>query len=540
MSDGPWRTIPELVDDAARRFPTLEAVIEGEARWTFRDLADRVHLATRALIASGVEPGDRVAIWAPNLAEWVTAALAIHSSGAALVPINTRFKGAEAADILRRSGARMLFTVTDFLDTDYVAMIRAEPGIELDEIVLLHGGGIVDDVTSFDEFLARAATVDDRVREARAVAVTETDVCHVLFTSGTTGVPKGVVLGHGQVCRAYLVFTEVVDLRQGDRYLIVNPFFHSFGLHAGILACLMVGATMVPQLVFDAELVMRRIEEERITVFPGPPTVYHAILDHPARDSFDLSSLRVAILGAAALPAALVREMRHRLGMQTVVTGFGITEASGIVTMTRFDDPPEVVATTAGRPLPGVAIRIVSDDGMPVPDGDVGELLVRGYNVMREYLDDRVQTAQALDADGWLHTGDVGMIHADGNLVITDRKKDMFIVGGFNAYPAEIEGLMLRHPGIAQVAVVGVPDDRLGEVGMAYVIPAPGVPVDPDEIIGWCKQEFANYKVPRYVEILESFPLNATGKVLKYALRERAAGRPGRPDQGAGRPTRLP
>jgi len=522
MSDAPWHTIPELVDDAARRFPTREAVTDGVERWTYVELADRVHGAARALIASGVATGDRVAIWAPNVAEWVVVALAVHSTGAVLIPINTRFKGAEAADILRRSGARRLFTVRGFLDTDYVAMIRAEPDVDLDEIVLLQGEGR-DGVTTFAEFLARAATVDDAARAERAAAVNEGDVCHILFTSGTTGAPKGVLLEHGQICRAYLVFTEVVDLREGDRYLIVNPFFHSFGLHAGILCCLMVGATIVPHQVFDPEVVMRRIAEERITVFPGPPTVYQGILSHPRLDTFDLSSLRTAILGAAALPAVLVQEMRERLQMQMVVTGYGITEASGIVTMTRFDDPPEIVATTAGRPLPGVEIRIASEDGTALSHGELGELLVRGYNVMRGYLDDPEQTAEAVDGDGWLHTGDIGMIQAEGNLVITDRKKDMFIVGGFNAYPAEIEGLMLRHPGIAQVAVVGVPDDRLGEVGMAFVIPAPGAELDRDELIAWCKHEFANYKVPRYVEIVDSFPVNATGKVLKYALRELAA-----------------
>jgi acyl-CoA synthetase (AMP-forming)/AMP-acid ligase II len=521
MSDAPWQTIPQLVDDAARRFPGLEALADGEVRWTFPELADRVHAAAAALIATGVQHGDRVGVWAPNIPEWVVTGLAVHSTGAVLVPVNTRFKGREAADILRRAGVRTLFTVGDFLDTDYVSMIRAEPDLDLDEIVLLRGA-VTEGTTSFEDFLARAASVDDSVRATRASAVGEHDVCHVLFTSGTTGAPKGVVLEHGQICRAYLVFSEEVDLREGDRYLIVNPFFHSFGLHAGILCCLMMGATIVPQLVFDPAQVMQRIADERITVFPGPPTVYQGMLSHPEFDTYDLSGLRVAILGAAALPVELVREMRERLGMKTVVTGFGITEASGLVTMTRFDDPPEIVVTTTGRPLPGVELRIVTDDGTEAAPGDQGELLVRGYNVMRGYLDDPAQTAEAVDADGWLHTGDIGAVRPDGNLVITDRKKDMFIVGGFNAYPVEIEGLMLRHPTIAQVAVVGVPDERLGEVGMAFVVPRPGEPPDPEAIIAWCRDEFANYKVPRFVAIVDALPLNATGKVLKYELRERA------------------
>ncbi len=504
--DAPWRTIPELVDDAARRFAEGEALVEGETRWTFTELAERIHAAARALMASGVDRGDRIAIWAPNISEWVVAALAVHSVGAWLVPINTRFKGREARDVMRRSSVRTLFTVTDFLDNDYIA--------------------IPDGTVSFHDFLARASAVDDAARAERAAAVQGDDVCHILFTSGTTGAPKGTMLSHEQVCRAYLVFAEVIGLHEGDRYLIVLPFFHSFGLHAGILCCLMKGATIYPLLVFDPASVMRRIAEERISAFPGAPAMYQAILNDPAVESFDTSSLRLAVLGAAAIPVELIERMRTRLGIECVVTGYGITEASGIVSMCRYDDPAEVVAHTSGRALPGVEIRVADNDGADVASGQPGEILVRGYTLMREYLDDPEQTAAAIDADGWLHTGDIGVLRADGNLMITDRKKDMFVVGGFNVYPAELENVMSAHPAIGQVAVVGMPDERLGEVGIAYVVPRPNVAVDPDEIIGWCREEMANYKVPRAVEIVDALPLNASGKVLKYELRERAAARP--------------
>ncbi|HEV8296369.1 MAG TPA: FadD3 family acyl-CoA ligase [Acidimicrobiales bacterium] len=519
MDEAPWGTIPELLDDAARRFPDADALADGAQRWTFTELRGRVHDAARALIASGVAHGERIGIWAPNIAEWVVAALAVHNVGAVLVPVNTRFKGKEAGDVLGRSRVRRLFTVTDFLDIDYVELIRAEGGLGLDEIVVLRGTARPGTV-SFDDFLSRGTTVDDAVRATRAGAVQPSDVCHILFTSGTTGAPKGAMLEHGQICRAYVVFADVVGLRQGDRYLIVNPFFHSFGLHAGILCCLMVGATIIPQVVFDPSAVMHRIADERITAFPGPPAVYQGILNHPDANLIDLRSLRLAILGAAAVPVELIRQMRDRLGIETVVTGYGITEASGIVTMCRHDDDPEVVANTAGRPLPGLELRVVDDAGRDVAAGTPGEVLVRGYNLMRAYLDDPEQTAAAIDAAGFLHTGDIGVIRGDGNLVITDRKKDMFIVGGFNAYPAEIENAMLRHPHVGQVAVIGVPDQRLGEVGMAFVIPRPDTAPDPDEIIRWCRSEFANYKVPRYVRIVDRFPLNATGKVLKYELRD--------------------
>jgi HIP---CoA ligase len=267
---------------------------------------------------------------------------------------------------------------------------------------------------------------------------------------------------------------------------------------------------------------MRRITDEKITAFPGPPTVFQGILNHPDLETFDLSSLRVSIVGAASIPVELIRQMRERLKIETVVTGFGLTEASGIVTIGGKGDDPEVVATTAGRPLPGVSIKVVDSDGNEVVQGGSGELLVHGYNVMRGYFDDPEQTATAIDADGWLHTGDVVHIRDDGNLVITDRIKDMFIVGGFNAYPAEIESMMVRHPEVSQVAVVGVPDARLGEVAMAFVVPRTGTTPEPAQIIEWCRAEMANYKAPRYVRIVDVLPTNATGKVLRYELREQA------------------
>ncbi len=526
--DAPWSTIPELVDDAARRFGDREGVVEHEDRWTFAELADRVHEAVRALIASGVEPGDRIGLWAPNIKEWIVAALATYGAGAVLVPVNTRFKGREARGVLERSRVRTLFTVTDFLDGDYVGAIRDDGGVDsLEEIVVLHGA-VPHGAIGFDDFLRRAQGVDDAMRADRSAAVQGSEICHILFTSGTTGAPKGAMLTHGQICRAYLVFADVIGLREGDRYLIVLPFFHSFGLHAGILACLMKGATIYPLEVFEPASTMHSIADERITAFPGAPAIYQAILNHPDVDSIDWSALRLAILGAAAIPVELVEQMRERLGLECVVTGYGITEGSGIVTMCRHDDEPEVIAHSCGRPLPGVEVRLADEDGNTVAVGEPGEVLVRGYTLMRGYLDDPEQTAATI-VDGWLHTGDIGRWRPDGNLVITDRKKDMFIVGGFNAYPAEIENLMLAHPAVGQVAVIGIPDARLGEVGMAFVIPRPGTTPDPEEIIAWCRKEMANYKVPRAVEIVEGLPLNASGKVLKFQLRERAAGRAATP-----------
>jgi acyl-CoA synthetase (AMP-forming)/AMP-acid ligase II len=270
--------------------------------------------------------------------------------------------------------------------------------------------------------------------------------------------------------------------------------------------------------------VMRRVHEERVTMLPGPPAIYQTILDHPDLDRLDLSSLRLAVTGGSAVPVELIRRMRSELTFTTVVTGYGLTEATGIATMCRHDDTPEVIATTAGRAIPDVEVRVVDDDGRPRRAGKPGEVVIRGYNVMAGYCDDPEATAAAIDADGWLHSGDIGVLDERGNLRITDRKKDMFIVGGFNAYPAEIEMMMLDHPAVGQVAVIGVPDGRLGEVGMAFVVLRPGTDLDPDELLAWCRERMANYKVPRSVRRVEALPLNAGGKVLKYRLRERVSG----------------
>jgi acyl-CoA synthetase (AMP-forming)/AMP-acid ligase II len=522
MSELP-QTIPGVVRRAATLFGELEGVVDGDVRLTFAELAAEIDIAARALIASGVEPGERVALWAPNVYEWAVAALGVHSVGGVVIPLNTRFKGAEAAYVLGAAGARRLFTVTDFLDTNYVDLLRgAANAVELDDIVILRGA-VPAGCTSWSDFIARGVDVDASVSVARADAVLPDDLCDILFTSGTTGAPKGAMLMHAASIRAYEAWSDVVGLREGDRYLIVNPFFHAFGLKAGILASLLKGATIVPHPVFDVPSLMKRISEERITMLPGPPAIFQTILNHPDLDQFDLSTLRLSVTGAAPITTEMIIAMREKLGFENVVTGYGLTEAHGIATMCRHDDDAETIAKTSGRAIPGVEVRLVGDDGNEVATGSPGEVVVRGYNLMKGYLDDPAATAEAIDADGWLHTGDIAVADAAGNIDITDRMKDMFIVGGFNAYPAEIERAMTAHPAVAAVAVVGVPDQRLGEVGMAFVIAATGTTIDNDELIAWCRERMANYKVPRYIEAVAALPLTASGKVLKYDLRDRGA-----------------
>jgi acyl-CoA synthetase (AMP-forming)/AMP-acid ligase II len=505
-----WGTIPRLVHDAAERFGDAVAVGDGDERITFADLAGRVDVAARAAAARGIGPGDRVAIWGPNVWEWIVAALGAVRAGASLVPVNTRFKGGEAAYILGKSGARMLFTVSGFLDADYVGMLRAE-GVDVETVILR--GVAPPGTSSWKDFVSDGPEDVSPPSDPDAVA-------DVIFTSGTTGRSKGVMTTHAQSLRVFETWSRTVGLREGDRYLIVNPFFHTFGYKAGILACLMRGATIYPQAVFDAGEAMRRIAEHHITVLPGPPTLYQAILDHPERDGYDLSSLRLAVTGAAIVPVRLVERMRDELTFETIVTAYGLTESTGTATMCRSGDDPETIATTSGCAIEGTEVRVVDGDGAPGSAGQPGEVVIRGYNVMKGYLDDPESTAEAIDTEGWLHTDDIGVMDERGYVRITDRKKDMFIVGGFNVYPAEVENELLRHPSVAQAAVVGAPDERLGESGVAFVVSRPGAAVDPDELIAWTRERIANFKVPRRVIVVEALPLNASGKVLKYELRE--------------------
>jgi acyl-CoA synthetase (AMP-forming)/AMP-acid ligase II len=524
-----WGTTPRLLHSSAERFSAREAIVDvsdGRAL-SFAGLATATHDAARAFLAMGVERGDRVAIWAPNVWEWVVAALGLHSAGAVLVPLNTRFKGREAAYILGKSRAKVLVTITGFLDTDYVTLLQDAVDVEADlpdlEAIVVLRGESPEGTRSWPEFLASGSVVDSALADARAQAIEPGDLSDILFTSGTTGNPKGAMLTHAQTLRAYRDWSDVVGLREHDRYLIVNPFFHAFGYKAGWLAALMMGATIFPQAVFDAEEVFGRIPRDRITALPGPPTLYQTILNHPGRAEHDLSSLRLAVTGAAAIPVELIVRMRDELTFETIITGYGLTESCGIATMCRHDDDPETIATTSGRAIPGTEVLVVGEGGSEVERGEPGEVVIRGYNVMHGYLDEPDETAATVDHDGWLHTGDVGVMDDRGYLRITDRTKDMFIVGGFNAYPAEIENLFLRNDKVAQVAVVGVPDERMGEVGMAFIVLRPGESATPDELVEWSRAEMANYKVPRYVEIVDELPLNATGKVLKYELRDRGA-----------------
>jgi len=511
-------TIPGVLRAAAARLPDKIAIeSEDGRRLTFTDLLNESRRAAAAFQAYGLKHGDRIAVWAPNSVEWIVATIGAQIVGGILVPMNTRLKGREAAYILNRCGARLLFTVRGFLGADYPALLEGEDLPKLERIVVLDGARPDDE--SWEAFIARGKDVPAAAIDAAMDALKGEDIADILFTSGTTGRPKGAMCGHDQTVRSFDIWSRTVGIREGDHYLIVNPFFHSFGYKAGWLACLIRGATIYPQAVFDPEAVIKRIPRDRISVIPGPPTLYQTMLTSPARQSADFSTLRLAVTGAAAVPRILVEQMKTELGFKAVLTAYGLTESCGVVSVCSLEDGPERVSQTSGRPMPGVEVRCVDGAGKVVPPGEPGEILVRGFNVMIGYFDDPKATAEAIDADGWLKTGDIGIIDAEGYIRITDRAKDMFIVGGFNCYPAEIEELLLEHPAVAQVAVVGVPDERMGEVGKAFVVLRPGAALTEPELIAWARGAMANYKVPRFVEFVTTLPTTASGKVQRFALK---------------------
>ena len=516
------KTIPSIVAGAAEKYGAAAALEEPGRVLSFADLEVQMDRAASAFLNAGLEPGERVAIWAPNSGDWIVAALGVMAAGAAIVPLNTRMKGEEAAYILNKSRAKFLVTVSGFLDIDYPALLEGLDLPHLGEVILLEGESRGKSVVAWAQFLEAGTGVGAEKVLARRTAVTEEDISDIIFTSGTTGKPKGVPLSHGQTVIMFDIWCDHVGLREGDRYLIVNPFFHTFGYKAGWLACLLRGATILPQAIFDVPVILDRIARENISVLPGPPTLYQSLLADPALETADISSLRLAVTGAAVIPVQLIEDIRTRLGIATVVTAYGLTEACGLVTMCYPDDPVEKIAGTSGRPVKGVEVRLVDGSDREVVRGEPGEILVRGYTIMQGYFEDEQATAESLTDDGWLRTGDIGILDEDGYLKITDRKKDMLIIGGFNCYPAEVENIMLGHPDIAQVAVVGKPDQRMGEVPVAFVV-VKEKGLTEEEMVRWCRLNMANYKVPRAIHFVDALPLNAAGKVKKFALRERLA-----------------
>ena len=511
-------TLPGMLADVVSRFASRAAIVENGQSISYEQLQQLSRQAARALMTLGVQAGDRVALWAPNVSEWIVAACGVHAAGGVLVPLNTRMKGGEAADILDRSRARVLVCVGDFLNNYYPDLLVGQRPTTLEQVVVLGDKVLPSADLSWQQFMARAEGTTAEAQQQREAQIKPDDTADLMFTSGTTGRPKGVMCSHRPTILAFKAWSDVVGLTEGSRYLIVNPFFHTFGYKAGWVAALLQGSTVYPEQVFDAEAILRRIESDRISFMPGPPTLFLSMLAHPGLKNFDLSSLVSSVTGASTVPPILIKRMREELGIKNVTTAYGLTECGGCATLCEPADDVETVANTCGKALPGTEVRCVDEQGQTVAAGEAGEVLLRGYHIMQGYFEDEGATAETIDADGWLHTGDVGVLDENGYLRITDRLKDMFIVGGFNCYPAEIERILSNHPDVAQIAVVGVADERMGEVGCACVVTRNGVTLDKDAFIVWCRANMANYKVPRFVLQLDSLPVNASNKVQKRDL----------------------
>ena len=500
------KTLPEVLHRAASLFPQNLAICDGEVSFTYSELYEAQKSISKSLSTYNLKKGDKVAICAENSHYWVTAACALGSIGLVLVPINPSFTESELSEVLERSGAKILFTSLD------LSNLKARSS--LIEIIPFTP-------KSWRSFAEKGAHVKDSLLEQLTQKVSSMDPMDLMFTSGTTGVPKGVQTSHDKNIKVFSAWSEAVGLKESDRYLVVNPFFHTFGYKAGWFAALLKGAAIFPMAKFHREKVLCTIEKEKITVLPGAPSLYELLLKGDDLYSYDLKSLRLAVTGAAMIPVRLVEKIKHTLGFKNVFTAYGLTEATGVVTISKKEDTIEKIATTSGVPISGVTLKCV--DPLTLKEtkvGEAGEIWVKGYNVMAGYENLPKETESALTKDGWLRTGDIGSLDKEGYLSIKDRLKDMYIMNGQNVYPADVERAIARQEGVGQVAVVGVKKQPQGEVGAAFVVAKKGGSVKEKDLKDFCLSHLAPYKRPFEYHFVEKLPLNGVGKVDKKALRE--------------------
>ena len=516
-------TIPALMRHAAARrgdHPALVSQIDGAI--SYRELDRQADLVAKALIADGAQPGDRAVIWAPNMWEWVAIAIGIQRAAGVMVPLNTRLKGAEVSDIVRRGAIVRLFSIGNFLGRYYPVMLKDEamPGLRRRIILRARPDELGEGESRFEDFMALAEGISDAQLAEREAIVTPDTLADLMFTSGTTGAPKGALFDHRRSLGGGRAWVNIAQQTPDDRYVCFGPFSHNASYKAGWVASLMAGSTLYWPEAYDPVSVLDLVANNRITVMPAPPTVFQEMLAFPSWRDWDISSWRFMSTGSTVVPIELMKRLQAETPIQAITTGYGMTECCGSATHTRPGDPMERVAYTVGTAIPGTEIRVAGPDSRPLPVGEPGEVLIRDDKLLIEYMDNPEATRATLDTDGWLHSGDVGFLDADGYLKLTDRLKDMYIVGGFNVYPAEIEKQMTGLPGIHQSAIIGVDDQRLGEVGHAFIVRSAGSTITADEVIGWAKANLANYKVPRGVTFLDALPMNSSGKVIKYALKE--------------------
>ena len=520
-------TIGANLERIARQHADREALVEVASgrRWTYAELDADVNRVARGLLAAGVAKGDRVGIWSPNCAEWTLVQYATAKIGAILVNVNPAYRTHELAYVLNQSGLRLLVSATDFKTSDYRAMVAEvrEHADALDRVVFL---GTPD----WDELLAAGEDLPADAVPARMSTLENTDPINIQYTSGTTGFPKGATLSHRNILNNGFFTTELIDFSHEDRLAIPVPFYHCFGMVMGNLGCTTHGAAMViPAPGFDPGITLQTVQDERCTGVYGVPTMFIAMQNHPDFASFDLSTLRTGVMAGSICPVEVMKRCIDDMHMAEVSICYGMTETSPVSCQTRSDDDLDRRTATIGRVHPHVEVKVVDPvSGETVPRGEPGELCTRGYSVMLGYWDEPEKTAEAIDEDGWMHTGDLAVMREDGYCNIVGRIKDMVIRGGENIYPREIEEFLYTHPDIEDVQVIGVPDEKYGEELCAWIKMRAGAePLDAAAVREFATGKLAHYKIPRYVMVVEDFPMTVTGKIRKVQMREEAASRLG-------------
>ena len=516
----PDTTIGADLSRTVAAHPDREALVEVASgrRWTWRELEDDVDRVAKGLMAAGVEKGDRVGIWAPNCAEWTLVQYAAARAGAVLVNVNPAYRTHELSYAINQSGLALMVAATSFKSSDYTAMLREVAPQCPDLRRVVHIG--TDD---WDALVAGGADITDEALRERATSLHPDDPINIQYTSGTTGYPKGATLTHRNILGNGFMTTELIGLGPDDRLCIPVPFYHCFGMVMGNLGCTSHGTTMViPAPGFDPETTLRTIAEERCTGVYGVPTMFIAMQSHPTFAEHDLSSLRTGIMAGSVCPVEVMKRCVDDMHMSEVAIAYGMTETSPVSCQTRVDDDLERRTATIGRVHPHLEIKVVDPvSGETLPRGTAGEYCTRGYSVMRGYWDDPDRTAEAIDADGWMHTGDLAVMREDGYCTIVGRIKDMVIRGGENIYPREIEEFLHTHPDVEDVQVIGVPDERYGEELCAWLKLREGAePLDAAAVRAFCEGRLAHFKIPRYVLVVEEFPMTVTGKVRKVEMRE--------------------
>ena len=533
-------TIGACFDRIVKRFGEREALVvrHQNIRWTYRELQRRANNLAVALLRLGLNPGERIGIWSQNNAEWLLAQLATAKAGLILVNINPAYRGSELQYALNKVQCRALILSPRFKSSNYLEMLQelapelahSKPGklesaaLPSLSLVIRLGEERTPGMLNFDALLSDARASELAHLESVGAALQFDDPINIQFTSGTTGQPKGATLTHHNILNNGYFVGAAMQFSEVDRLCIPVPLYHCFGMVLGNLVCITHGATMVyPGESFDAEGVLSTIEAERCTALHGVPTMFIAMLEHPRFGQYDLESLRTGMMAGAPCPVELMQKVIDRMHMRQVTIGYGMTETSPISFQSSMDDSIEHRVSTVGRVLPHLEVKIVDEDGCIVPHGETGELLTRGYSVMRGYWDDEARTRESIDAACWMHSGDLATIDAEGYCRIVGRSKDMIIRGGENIYPREVEEFLYRHPKIQDVQCVGVPDAKYGEELCACIILRPGMQSSAEEIRNFCRDQIAHYKVPRYVKFVDSFPMTVTGKVQKFLLRQQMA-----------------